>query len=173
MCFPSLIFLMVLMSVIGSSMLNLILAMGIYSGIVDSRVIRSATIGIRENVYIQAAVATGCSPSRILVRQILPNITAPIIILFSLQVLGIILAEASLSFLGFGIPPPDPSWGGMLSGSGRSYMYQAPWMVIWPGLALSAVVYGINMFGDALRDILDPRLRGGVGRYGRRLKKKT
>ncbi|GAJ22846.1 unnamed protein product, partial [marine sediment metagenome] len=78
---------------------------------------------------------------------------------------------ASLSFLGFGIPPPTPSWGGMLSGIGRSYMFLAPWMVIWPGLALSSVVYGINMFGDAVRDLLDPRLRGGAGRYGVRAKK--
>ena len=83
-----------------------------------------------------------------------------------------VLAEASLSFLGFGIPPPAPSWGGMLSGHGRSYMFQAPWMAIWPGLALSIVVYGVNMFGDALRDILDPRLRGGAGRYGVKGEKK-
>jgi peptide/nickel transport system permease protein len=76
-----------------------------------------------------------------------------------------ILSEASLSFLGFGIPPPAPSWGGMLSGTGRDYMSLAPWMAIWPGLALAIVVYGLNMFGDAVRDILDPRLRGGLGRY--------
>jgi len=89
------------------------------------------------------------------------------------RVPAIVLAEASLSFLGFGIPPPAPSWGGMLSGSGRSYMLQAPWMVIWPGLALATVVYGVNMFGDAVRDLLDPRLRGGVGRYGMRSKKEA
>ena len=77
-----------------------------------------------------------------------------------------ILTEAALSFLGFGIPPPVPSWGSMLSGSGRTYMMQAPWVVLWPGLALAVVVYGVNMFGDAMRDLLDPRLRGGVGRYG-------
>ncbi|GAJ21039.1 unnamed protein product, partial [marine sediment metagenome] len=82
-----------------------------------------------------------------------------------------ILTEASLSFLGFGIPPPAPSWGGMLSGPARSYMFKAPWMVIWPGVALAIVVYGVNMFGDAVRDLLDPRLRGGVGRYGVRAKK--
>ncbi|MBA7667830.1 hypothetical protein ES703_75930 [subsurface metagenome] len=86
---------------------------------------------------------------------------------------GVILTEAALSFLGFGIPPPEPSWGGMLSGTGRTYMEQSIWMVIWPGLALSTVVYGINMFGDAVRDLLDPRLRGGVGRYGVRAKKEA
>ena len=84
-----------------------------------------------------------------------------------------IITEASLSFLGFGVPPPTPSWGEMLSGSGRDYMYRAPWMVIWPGLALTIVVYGINMFGDAVRDIVDPRLRGGAGRYGSRVKKEA
>ena len=84
-----------------------------------------------------------------------------------------VLTEAAMSFLGFGIPPPVPSWGGMLSGSGRVYMMEAPWMVIWPGLALSSVVYGINMFGDAVRDLLDPRLRGGVGLYGVKAKKEA
>jgi len=103
---------------------------------------------------------------RILIRHILPNVMPTIIVLFSLRIPGIILEESTLSFLGYGIPPPTPSWGGMLSGSGRSYMYQAPWMAIWPGLALAITVYAVNMFGDAIRDLLDPRLRGGVGRYG-------
>jgi peptide/nickel transport system permease protein len=79
---------------------------------------------------------------------------------------GAILAESTLSFLGYGIPPPMPSWGGMLSGPARSYTLQAPWMALWPGLVLALVVYGMNMLGDGLRDILDPRLRGGLGRYG-------
>ncbi|GAH05508.1 unnamed protein product, partial [marine sediment metagenome] len=81
------------------------------------------------------------------------------------------LTEASLSFLGYGIAPPTPSWGGMLGVSGRIYMFKAPWMAVWPGVALAIVVYGVNMFGDAVRDLLDPRLRGGVGRYGVRVKK--
>jgi peptide/nickel transport system permease protein len=101
---------------------------------------------------------------------------APAIILFTTRVPNAILVEASLSFLGFGIPPPTPSWGGMLSHTGRLYMFDAPWMVIWPGLALAVVVYGINMFGDALRDILDPRMKGGVGVYGessQRLRRKA
>jgi peptide/nickel transport system permease protein len=82
-----------------------------------------------------------------------------------------IIDEATLSFLGFGIPPPTPSWGGMLSGAGRQFMYKAPWMVLWPGLALAVAVYGLNMFGDAVRDLLDPKLRGGLGRYGVRRQK--
>ncbi len=96
---------------------------------------------------------------------------APTIILFSIRVPDVILTEAALSFLGFGIPPPFPSWGGMLGGSGCICMFEAPWMVIWSGLALGITVYGVNMFGDAVRDLLDPRLRGGVGRYGVRVKK--
>ena len=87
-------------------------------------------------------------------------------IFVSIRLPQVILTEAALSFLGYGIPPPFPSWGGMLSGSGRNYMFQAPWMAIWPGMALAIVVYGVNMFGDAVRDLLDPRLRGGVGSYG-------
>ncbi|MBA7649913.1 Glutathione transport system permease protein GsiD [subsurface metagenome] len=173
MCIPQLILMMVLMSIIGPGMLQLILGLGVMWGIVGSRHIRGAVIGIKENVYVAAAEAIGCSTTRMLTRHILPNIMAPTIVLFSMRVPNVILVEASLSFLGFGIPPPTPSWGGMLGGSGRDYMFQAPWMVIWPGLALSTVVYGVNIFGDAVRDILDPRLRGGVGRYGVKAKKEA
>ncbi len=166
MCFPSLILLMVFMSIIGPGIWQIIIVLGIVWGIVASRVIRSAVIGIKQDEYIAAAVAIGCSHTRIFIRHILPNIMAPTIILFSIRLPQVILTEAALSFLGYGIPPPFPSWGGMLSGSGRNYMFQAPWMAIWPGMALAIVVYGVNMFGDAVRDLLDPRLRGGVGSYG-------
>ena len=172
MCFPSLILMIVIISLIGPGMWTVILVIGIQWGIGGSRLIRGVTMSTKENVYIQAAVAIGCPTSRILIRHILVNIMAPIIIQFSTRVPAIILTESSLSFLGYGVPPPAPSWGSMLSGSARAYMYEAPWMVIWPGLALSIVVYGVNMFGDAVRDILDPRLRGGVGRYGVRVKKR-
>jgi peptide/nickel transport system permease protein len=166
MCFPGILLLMVVMSVVGVGMLQVIIVLGLLYGINSSRVIRSATISVKENVYVQAAIATGCSTGKILIRHVLPNVMAPIIILFTTRVPDAILTEAALSFLGFGIPPPAPSWGGMLSGSGRSYMLQAPWMVIWPGLSLAVTVYGMNIFGDAVRDLLDPRLRRGVGRFG-------
>ncbi len=172
MCIPGLVLIMVIISMIGPGMWHIIIVLGILMGIKGSRVIRGAVIGIRENVYIQAAETIGCSTPRVLTRHVLPNIIALLIVQFSIWMPNIIVTEASLSFLGFGIPPPAPSWGGMLSGIGRRYMFLAPWMVIWPGLALSSVVYGVNMFGDAMRDILDPRLRGGVGRYGARVKKK-
>ena len=98
---------------------------------------------------------------RIIVRHLLPNVVATIIILATIGLGAVILAESALSFLGFGVPPPYPSWGAMLSGSGRTYMLRAPWMAIWPGVAISLAVFGFNMLGDALRDVLDPRLRGG------------
>jgi len=173
MCIPGLIFLLVLVSVTGPGIWQIIVALGAVYGVIGSRIIRSAVIGIKENVYVAAAEAIGCSTTRILIHHILPNVMAPTIILFSIWVPMVILVEASLSFLGFGIPAPAPSWGGMLSGSGRAYMFEAPWMVIWPGLALATVVYGVNMFGDAVRDVLDPRLRGGAGRYGVRVKKEA
>jgi peptide/nickel transport system permease protein len=170
-CIPMLMLVMIVMSMVGPGMLQLIIVLGIYGGINTSRVIRSAVIGIKENVYLQAAEAIGCSNTRILTRHILPNIMAPLIVAFTTYLPGVILTEASLSFLGYGIPPPAPSWGGMLSATGLEYMYLSPWMVIWPGLALTVTVYGVNIFGDALRDILDPRLRGGIGRYGVKAKR--
>ena len=166
MCFPGIIILIVAVSLVGPGMWQIILVLGLQFGIAGSRIVRSAVISIKENTYVEAARAIGCPARTIMARHILPNIMAPIIILFTVRVPAIILAEAGLSFLGFGIPPPEPSWGGMLSGAGRSFMFLAPWMAIWPGLALSIVVYGVNMFGDAVRDLLDPRLRGGLGRYG-------
>jgi peptide/nickel transport system permease protein len=156
MCVPGLVFLLVLISMIGGGIPQVIFALGIRWGIGGSRTVRSAVIAIKENVYLEAAKAVGCPLREILLRHILPNIAAPLIVMFTTRVPNAILAEASLSFLGFGVPPPAPSWGGMLSGQGRTYMFLAPWMVIWPGLALSAVVYGVNMFGDAVRDLLDP-----------------
>lgn len=168
--FPMLIIVITLMALIGRGVAQVVIVLGIWGGIAWIRVARSAVISIRENVYVEAARAIGCSTRQMLTRHILPNITPILIIMFSVSMSGNILGEASLSFLGFGIPPPFPSWGGMLSSEGRRYMYEAPWLAIWPGVALSVAVYGINMWGDAVRDLLDPRLRGGVGRYGRAVK---
>jgi len=167
MCFPGLVILIAILSLTGPGMVQVIVVVSLGYGISGSRVVRSAVMGVKENIYVDAAKAVGAPTSRLLFRHILPNIMAPLIVLFTVRMPFIILDEASLSFLGFGIPPPTPSWGGMLSGAGRSYMFLAPWLAIWPGLALTIVVYGINMFGDALRDLLDPRLRGGLGRYSR------
>jgi peptide/nickel transport system permease protein len=163
---------MAILSVTGPGLWSVILVLSLWWGITGSRVIRSAAISTRENVHVQAAVATGCSTVRIIFRHILPNVMAAVVILAAVRVSAAILVEASLSFLGLGVPPPAASWGGMLSGDARRYMFEAPWMALWPGLVLSISVFGTNMFGDAVRDLLDPRLRGGVGRYGRKVKKK-
>jgi peptide/nickel transport system permease protein len=167
-CFPSLILYLTVMAVVGQGLLPVVLVLGISSGIYGSRTIRGAVIGIRHNTYVEAAAAIGSTTGRTLVRHILPNIMPILIIEFTLAVGRMITAEAMLSFLGFGVPPPNPSWGGMLSDSGRRFMLQAPWMALWPGLALAIAVYGVNMLGDALRDLWDPRLRGGLERYGAR-----
>ena len=165
MSFPPLFFYLTIMAVLGPGLGQVILVLGMVSGIRQSRVVRSAVISIKENVYFDAAKAIGCPPGKILLKHVLPNVTAPIIIIFTVGIGHFILQEATLSFLGYGIPPPAPSWGGMLSGAGRQYMYLAPWMALWPGIALATAVYGLNMLGDAMRDLLDPRLRGGLGRY--------
>jgi peptide/nickel transport system permease protein len=157
--FPSLILYLTVMSVVGQGLLPVVLVLGLSSGVFGSRTIRSAVLGIKGNTYIEAAAAVGSPAGRTLVKHILPNVMPILIIEFTLAVGRMILAEAMLSFLGFGVPPPFPSWGAMLSNSGQRYMLQAPWMALWPGLALALACFSINMLGDALRDILDPRLR--------------
>ena len=166
MSIPGLLLLLTIMSLAGRGLLQVILVLGVSSGITNSRVVRGAVIAIKENDYFRAARAVGSPLAHTLLRHVLPNVMPPIIIIFSITIGAIIVAEASLSFLGFGLPPEVPSWGGMLSREGRQYMTIAPRLAIWPGLCLTIVVYGINMFGDAVRDQLDPRLRGGGGRYG-------
>ena len=161
--FPALVIILSLLAVLGPGILNVILSLSILVAAAASRVIRSATLSVVENQYVEAARALGAGHPRIMLRHILPNVMATIVVITSIGLGGIILAESALSFLGYGVPPPHPSWGSMLSGSGRTYMYIAPWMAIWPGVAISLVVFAFNMLGDALRDVLDPRLRGSHG----------
>ena len=172
MAFPGLLLLLTVMSIVGQGIFQIIVVLGIAGGIVGSRVVRSAVIGVKENDYFLAAKAVGTPTSQILIRHVLPNIMVPVIIIFSINIGGVIISEASLSFLGFGLPPEVPSWGGMLSREGRLYMEMASRLALWPGLCLTIVVYSLNMFGDALRDLLDPRLRGGQGSYGAAKKRK-
>jgi peptide/nickel transport system permease protein len=166
MAFPGLLLLLTIMSIVGRGLPQIIVVLGVTGGIGASRVVRGAVIGIKENDYFLAARAVGTPTRQILIRHVLPNIMAPIIIIFSINIGGVIISEASLSFLGYGLPPEFPSWGGMLSWDGRRYMEMAPWLALWPGLCLTITVYSFNMFGDALRDLLDPRMRGGEGSYG-------
>ena len=167
MSFPYLVIILSLMAVLGPGLLNLILTLSILIAAGGARVIRGAALSVMQNPYLEAARAMGSGHLRIVLLYVLPNVMATIMILATIGLGGVILAESSLSFLGFGVPPPYPSWGAMLSGSGRSYMYRAPWMAIWPGLAISLAVFGFNMLGDALRDVLDPRLRGSAATAAR------
>ena len=164
--FPALVIILSLLAALGPGLLNLIFALSIIGAAGTSRVIRGATLSVMQNPYVEAARAVGAGHARILLLYVLPNIMATIIILATIGLGTVILAESALSFLGFGVPPPYPSWGGMLSGSGRTFMYHAPWMALFPGAAISLAVFGFNMLGDGLRDVLDPRLRGGSGRAG-------
>ncbi len=160
MAIPDLVFVLTFMAVFGPGLLNVIIALSTISLIWNSRVVRGEVLSLKQSPYIEAARAMGASTFRIMFLQLLPNAVASIIVLGTTRIGGYILGEASLSFLGFGVPPPFPTWGGMLSGTGITYMYRAPWLAIWPGLALGITVFAFNMLGDALRDLLDPRLRG-------------
>jgi peptide/nickel transport system permease protein len=166
--FPMILILLSLMSIVGAGYAQLILVLGLWGGIGWIRLVRSAVMSIKGNIYIDSAKSIGGSTAHILWHHVIPNIMPTLIIIFSISIAGNILGEASLSFLGFGLPPAVPSWGGMLTGNGRQYMYSAPWLAIWPGVALSIAVYGVNMWGDAVRDLLDPKLKGGVGGYDRK-----
>jgi peptide/nickel transport system permease protein len=139
---------------------QIILVLGIIFSAGASRVIRGATLAVRNNLYVEGARTVGAGNVRILYSYMLPNIMPTILVLASLQLGAAILAEATLSFLSFGIPDPVPSWGLMLSGLARSRIRTDPWLSVWPGLAITLAVFGFNMLGDALRDVLDPRLRG-------------
>jgi len=160
MSIPTLILALAIMAALGQSLFNVVLAVGIPQIPRANRVVRSQAMAVKESEYALAARAIGANDVRIMGLHILPQCVAPWLIIATAGLGTAIVAEASLSFLGLGIPPPQPSWGGMLSGTGRTYYAVAPWLAIWPGLALSMAVYGFNLFGDALRDVLDPRLRG-------------
>jgi peptide/nickel transport system permease protein len=161
MSLPWLVIMLTVMAILGPGTRNVILALALAGFAGSSRVIRGAVLTVKGAEYILSARATGCKQWVIIVFHVLPNVAAPIIVLATLGLGNVILAEAALSFLGFGVPPPAPSWGRMLSGEGLSYMLQNPGLAIFPGIAISTAVFGFNMLGDALRDLLDPKLQGG------------
>jgi peptide/nickel transport system permease protein len=157
--FPDLILLITIISVFGVGLPQLILALAINRFAGSSRLQRGLVLGLKQNQFVEAARTLGASSPRIMVRHLLPNLIPFILVSASIGLGAAILAESSLSFLGLGVPPPYPTWGGMLN-KGRQFIAIAPHMVIWPFLALATAVFGFNVLGDALRDVLDPRLRG-------------
>ena len=159
MAFPGIVLALAVLSVFGQSLPNVILVIGLVIAPGASRVVRGTVLSVKHNIYVDAARAAGASSWRIILRHILPNVFAPILIIASVWLGNAIVIEAALSFLGLGTPPPTPTWGGMLSGEGRRSLETAPYLAIFPGLAISIVVLAFNMFGDAVRDLLDPRLR--------------
>jgi peptide/nickel transport system permease protein len=156
---PLLVMAIIMAAALGPSLHNTIIAIAIPLVPYVARVIRANTLSLREQPFIEAAKAIGMSEKRIALRHVLPNTLAPLIVLATAQLGSTILTESSLSFLGLGVPEPHPSWGRMLSESAAEYVRTAPWLVIFPGLAISFVVFGTNLLGDALRDLLDPRQR--------------
>jgi len=159
LAFPLLILALAIVAVLGRSIPNLIVAIAIPVIPRTARVVRSSALAVKENVFVEAARAVGSSHIRVMFRHMVPNIMAPYLIVLTAQLGGAILTEASLSFLGLGTAEPTPSWGLMLSGGAPMYAEKAPWLAIFPGLAISLAVFGFNLFGDSLRDALDPRLR--------------
>lgn len=158
--FPGIILGLAIMAVLGSSVNNIIFALVLVLAPSAIRTVRSQALAIKEMDYVLAARALGARDLRIVLRHIIPNCMAIFIILFTLNLGYAIVVEATLTFLGVGVPPDVPSWGGMLAEGGIAYIKDAPWLAIAPGIALSLAVFGVNLLGDALRDVLDPRLRG-------------
>lgn len=162
MALPPIILALSLMAALGQSVNNVILSLTILLIPTASRTLRSLALSIRESPYVEAARAAGCANGRVIALHVLPNVLATYIVLVTVNVSYAIVVEASLSFLGLGAPPDEPSWGAMLT-AGTQAIEQAPWMFLFPGLAISLTVFGLNLLGDAIRDLTDPRLRGGLG----------
>jgi peptide/nickel transport system permease protein len=156
---PALVLALAIVSVLRPNTTNAMLAIAMVIIPGNSRIVRGAVMSAKQNRYVEAAQAIGCRHPRIIIGHILPNVTAPILVIASIWLGNAILIEATLSFLGVGTQPPTPSWGLMLSSTGRAFMEQAPWLAIFPGLAISLAVLGFNLFGDTLRDAWDPKLR--------------
>ncbi|HEX6337801.1 MAG TPA: ABC transporter permease [Jiangellaceae bacterium] len=163
--FPAILLAIVVVAVLGPGITNAMIAIGIVYTPIFARIARASSLSVREEVYVRAARSSGGGDLRIMARHVLPNIAAPLIVQTSLSLAFAILSEAALSFLGLGVQPPDPSWGRMLS-EGRSFLEQAWWMALFPGLAIFVVVLAFNVLGDALRDVLDPKQRSAIAGKG-------
>ncbi|MFN8525783.1 MAG: ABC transporter permease [Chloroflexota bacterium] len=158
LAFPLILLAIAIAAVLGPSLRNLVLVMALTTWMIYARVVRGITLSLREREFVQAARALGAGHGRVMVRHILPNLFAPVVVIWTLELARVILMESALSFLGLGVPPPTPTWGRMLA-EGRNYLTVAPWIATLPGLAITVTVLGVNFLGDGLRDLLDPRLR--------------
>lgn len=158
LAFPFILLAIAVIGVLGPSLTTIIVVIGVSSWVVYARIVRSAVLTLREREFVQAALALGVSDARIVVRHILPNALTPWLVVATLDMARVIVIESALSFLGLGVQPPTPTWGGMLA-DGRVYISTAWWLATFPGLAILVTVLGINLFGDGLRDTLDPRLK--------------
>jgi peptide/nickel transport system permease protein len=162
LAFPALVLAIAVLAVLGAGLANVVLVLGVTGWVTYARIARSETLSLRHREFVEGARALGARDSGILWRHVLPNVLPPITVVATFSVARTIIAEASLSFLGLGIPPPAPSWGAMLD-EGRNYLTTGWWLALFPGLAILAVVLGINLVGDWLRDTLDPRVERGTG----------
>jgi len=160
LAFPQLILALAVASILGPAVENVVIAVAIPIIPRAARVVRATALSVKEHVYVEAVSALGATHRRVVLQHILPNVAAPYIIMVTAQLGTAILAEAALSYLGLGAAEPTPSWGLMLSGSAAAYAEKAPWIALFPGVAISLAVFGFNLFGDSLRDALDPKLRG-------------
>ena len=158
LAFPFILLAIAVIGVLGPSLRNIIVVIGVSSWVVYARVVRGEVLSIREREFVQAAIALGSLDGRILLRHVLPNAFTPWLVVATLDMARVIVIESALSFLGLGVQPPTPTWGGMLA-DGRVYLSTAWWLATFPGLAILITVLGINLFGDGLRDTLDPRLK--------------
>ena len=158
LAFPLILLALAVGAILGPSIRNLILVMSLTTWMIYARVVRSITLSIREREFVLAARSIGVGNARIMWRHILPNLLAPIVVIWTLELARVILMESALSFLGVGVPPQTPTWGRMLA-EGRNLLTTAPWIATFPGLAITVTVLGVNFLGDGLRDLLDPRLR--------------
>jgi len=161
MCIPGMMILLIMMSIIGKGIIQMVLAMSIPGGIGGSRGSRALVIMIKSNAYVEAERGIGCPTGRLMLKHMIPNISPMLILMAVGMIGGMILMESGLSFLGYGVPPGTPSWGSMLSMEGRQYMEIAPALAFWPGFCLAMVIFATNVFADAARDLLDPKLKGG------------
>jgi peptide/nickel transport system permease protein len=159
MAFPAIVLAIALMAALGPSVINVIAAIAVVYSPRVARVVRGSVLVIRETSYVEAARALGASDLKLIARHILPNCLSPVIVQGSFVFAAAVLTEAALSFLGVGVPPYVPSWGVILA-EGRLYIQQAPWLVLYPGAAIMLTIFGLNLFGDGLRDLLDPKIRG-------------